>query len=377
VGAYNITIGGATSSNYLITYQPGTLTITPAALTITAVNQTIVQGNLLPPLTASYSGLVNGDTPENLNTAVTLSTTADATSDAGTYTISAANAADPNYTISYAAGSLVITRRASSAELTASTPAAVLGQAVTFATTVLDPGTTLPVLVGEVQFQIDGVNAGDPVAIDVNGIAWFTTSELSFGPHTITAVYPGATNVQGATASVTVTVAHASQTNLAVSATDLRLGSSATLTATVAAQESDPSIGTPTGFVQFAVDGVAYGSPVAVDGSGVAVLGGLSELAVGAHQLTATFTDATGTFATSLGTAVLNVFVPADQSIMFQTPPSANFGDDPIDVVATAGSGLPVAFTLISGPATLTGGRLTFTGVGNVVIRASQAGNNF
>ena len=361
VGAYNISISGATSSNYLITYQPGTLTITPAALTITADNQTIVQGYLLPQLTASYSGLVNGDTPENLNTAVTLSTMADASSDAGTYAIYATDAADPNYTISYAAGSLVITRRASSAELTASTQAAVLGQAVTFATTVLDPGTTLPVLVGNVQFQIDGVNAGDPVALDVNGIAWFTTSDLSLGSHTITAVYSGTTNVQGATASVTVTVAHTSQTNLAVSATDLRLGSSATLTATVAAQESGPSIGTPTGSVQFAVDGVAYGRPVAVNGSGVAVLGGLSELAVGTHQLTATFTDATGTFATSLGTAALNVFVAADQSVMFQTPTSANFGDDSIDLVATAGSGLPVSFTLVSGPATLAGGRLTFT----------------
>ena len=377
VGTYNISIVGATSGNYRISYQTGTLTITPAALTITADNQTIVQGNLLPPLTASYSGLVNGDTPENLNTAVTLSTMADAFSDAGTYTINAADATDPNYTISYAAGSLVITRRASSAELTASTQAAVLGQAVTFATTVLDPGTTLPVVDGSVQFQVDGVSAGDPVALDVNGIAWYSTSALSLGSHTITAVYSGATNVQGATGSVTVTVAHVSQTNLTVSATDLRLGSSATLTATVAAQESGPSIGTPTGSVQFAVDGVAYGSPVAVNGLGVAVLGGLSELAVGTHQLTATFTDATGTFATSLGTAALNVFVAADQSVMFQTPTSANFGDDSIDLVATAGSGLPVSFTLVSGPATLSGGRLTFTGVGNVVIRASQAGNNF
>jgi len=44
-------------------------------------------------------------------------------------------------------------------------------------------------------------------------------------------------------------------------------------------------------------------------------------------------------------------------------------------VSATASSGLPVTFSVLSGPATLSGNTLTFTGTGTVVIAADQAGN--
>ncbi len=40
VGSYPITCGGATSTNYTISYVAGTLTVTTATLTVTADNQT-------------------------------------------------------------------------------------------------------------------------------------------------------------------------------------------------------------------------------------------------------------------------------------------------------------------------------------------------
>ena len=50
--------------------------------------------------------------------------------------------------------------------------------------------------------------------------------------------------------------------------------------------------------------------------------------------------------------------------------------DAPFNLTATASSGLPVAFSLVSGPATLSGSTVTLTGAtGTVSIRASQAGN--
>src|SRR5258708_39416372 len=52
-----------------------------------------------------------------------------------------------------------------------------------------------------------------------------------------------------------------------------------------------------------------------------------------------------------------------------QTP-----GDAPFSLAATAGSGLPVVFTVVPGPATLDGNILTLTGTGLVVIQATQAG---
>jgi hypothetical protein len=54
------------------------------------------------------------------------------------------------------------------------------------------------------------------------------------------------------------------------------------------------------------------------------------------------------------------------------------YGATPFDLTGTATSGLAVNYTLLSGPATLSGTNhktVTITGVGSVVIQASQAGN--
>ena len=108
VGSYQIQCSGLTSANYAVTFADGTLAVTPAPLTITANNQTKLYGAALPTLTASYTGLVNGDTAESLTTAASLSTSATAASPVGGYTISAGGAVDANYTISYASATLTV-----------------------------------------------------------------------------------------------------------------------------------------------------------------------------------------------------------------------------------------------------------------------------
>ena len=109
---YSITASGAVDGNYSIGYVAGNLTLTPVSLTITANNQTKVYGAPLPTLTASYTGLVNGDTAASLTTQPTLTTTATAASGvAGSpYSITASGAVDSNYTIGYVAGNLTITQ---------------------------------------------------------------------------------------------------------------------------------------------------------------------------------------------------------------------------------------------------------------------------
>ena len=108
---YSITASGAVDTDYSISYVAGTLTVTPVALIITANDQSKVYGAALPTLTASYSGLVNGDTSASLTTQPTLTTTATASSHvAGNpYTITASGAVDSDYTISYVAGTLTVT----------------------------------------------------------------------------------------------------------------------------------------------------------------------------------------------------------------------------------------------------------------------------
>ncbi len=66
----------------------------------------------------------------------------------------------------------------------------------------------------------------------------------------------------------------------------------------------------------------------------------------------------------------------SNQAITFGTLAGKTFGDAPFDLSATADSGLPVSFSLVSGPAELQGATVSLTGAGTVIIRASQAGNN-
>ncbi|MGO9469265.1 MAG: beta strand repeat-containing protein, partial [Isosphaeraceae bacterium] len=85
-------------------------TVTPAPLVITANNQAKSYGQANPALTVSYSGFVNGDTPASLTTLPTVTTTATTSSPVGSYPITASGALDPNYTISYVAGTLTISQ---------------------------------------------------------------------------------------------------------------------------------------------------------------------------------------------------------------------------------------------------------------------------
>jgi hypothetical protein len=110
VGSYPITASGGASPNYNLVLSSGTLTITPAPLVIAAENKTITYGMALPTFTATYSGFVNGDTPASLSQPVTFATTAIASSPAGTYPITIAAVAGPNYTLILNNGLLTISK---------------------------------------------------------------------------------------------------------------------------------------------------------------------------------------------------------------------------------------------------------------------------
>jgi sugar lactone lactonase YvrE len=64
------------------------------------------------------------------------------------------------------------------------------------------------------------------------------------------------------------------------------------------------------------------------------------------------------------------------QSITFGPLSQQTAGDAPFSLGATASSGLPVTFTLVSGPASLSGNIVTLTGGGTVTVSASQPGNS-
>jgi Ca2+-binding RTX toxin-like protein len=153
----------------------------------------MVAGSAVPPLTASYSGFVNGDNSSVLSGAPSLSTTATPASPPGAYPISVAQGtlSAANYTFTFVAGTLTVTPATSSATTTAvasSADPSVYAQPVTFTATVSAvSGAGTPT--GTVTFK-DGrkVLATEPL---VNGQATFTTDALKRGSHAITASYGG------------------------------------------------------------------------------------------------------------------------------------------------------------------------------------------
>ena len=94
--------------------------------------------------------------------------------------------------------------------------------------------------------------------------------------------------------------------------------------------------------------------------------------AIGTHPVSVTVTDSKNASANCSTSA--NV-VQAPQTINFGALPDRFYGDAPFTISATATSGLPVSFTLQSGPVTLVGNSVTITGTGLVTIVASQDGD--
>ena len=94
---------------------------------------------------------------------------------------------------------------------------------------------------------------------------------------------------------------------------------------------------------------------------------------VDAGSLTAVVTNAAGNVTSAAATLTV---LKADQNISFAAVPTHYFGDAPFTLTAAANpSGLPVTFSVVSGPVTLSGNTVTITGIGTATIRASQSGN--
>jgi hypothetical protein len=67
----------------------------------------------------------------------------------------------------------------------------------------------------------------------------------------------------------------------------------------------------------------------------------------------------------------------ASQAITFPEIENKSAGDAPFTLAATSSSGLPVSYRVVSGPATVSGNKVTIKGSGRVTIEASQNGNAY
>ena len=116
VGLYDIVPSGLTSQNYNITYANGKLTISQANLTITAVLQSKTYDGLAytGPNSVSYSPFVNGETASVLNGTLSYSILDPSNGydaiNVGSYDIVPSGLTSQNYNITYAKGTLTISK---------------------------------------------------------------------------------------------------------------------------------------------------------------------------------------------------------------------------------------------------------------------------
>ena len=271
---FAITASGAVDSDYTISYAAGILTVTPAPLTITADNQTKVYGAALPTLTVSYSGFVNGDDANNLSTQPTLTTTATARSHVGSYDITASGAVDPDYTISYAGGTLTV----SPATLT------VVADSLTRPEGDANPPLTYS-LSGLVNGDTTSVVSGAPILSTTATIASFDGQY----PITVAVGTLRAANYDFTTVDGNLIVTETSDTTIALTAnpgSTSTYGQALTFTATLI--PFDSAAVPPTGTVQFEVDGIPIGSAVTVVND-TATSDSVSSLHAGGHTIEAMY----------------------------------------------------------------------------------------
>jgi uncharacterized protein (TIGR03437 family) len=96
-------------------------------------------------------------------------------------------------------------------------------------------------------------------------------------------------------------------------------------------------------------------------------------LNAGTQTLSLVFNSAVTGYSNTTATATV-VVSPGPQTVTFAAIPAHTGNDPPFALAASSSSGLAVSFSVLSGPATITGNTLTVTGIGTVVIQASQAG---
>jgi large repetitive protein len=266
------------------------------------------------------------------------------------------------------------------------------GQAVTFTASIgVTPG--LPALTGTVDFKDGGTDLTPGGVTLVGGQATFSTTALGAGSDTITAVYSGDVNFQASqgndSANPQVVQKDSTAVTLLTSPSRLVSGQPVAVAAVVA-NASGP-FGTPTGQVQFSVDGANLGSPVTLVG-GVASHLPTTLLATGGpHTITATYTNSDGNFLGSSKSVIQAVAKDGTRTILASTPTTAVAGQVVVFtaaiVPAAPGSGTPTgtvdfkdgATDLTPGGITFSAGRAFFTtsslGLGHHTVTASYSGD--
>jgi len=344
-GAQTLSVTFTPTGSSNCTFTPATvpLTVKPAVLTVTATNLTMPYAGPLPTLTDAITGFVNGDTSSVVSGTATLSTTATASSAAGTYPITFATQGliASNYTFNYVPGTLTVSQPVAGV-INWPTPAPI------------NYGTTL----GSTQYDATATCNGTPVTG-----TWVYTSPSGpvppAGTQTLNATFlpPVGSACTFTPASVSIVV------------------NKDVLTVTAANQSMSYGGTVPT--LTDAITGYVNGDTSSVV-SGTATLAttGTSSSAVGAYPITFattgltaanyTFNYVPGTLTINQGGGVINW--PTPGTISYGTPLSGT----QLDATATC-NGVPVSGTWVYTPAS---GTVLIAGAQNLLAVFTPSTNN-
>jgi RHS repeat-associated protein len=351
-GTYPITPGGLTSGNYTLGFVPGTLTVIPkSGLVATTV---ILTPNLSSPVygqsltfTATVTPTLGSGTPTgtvqfliggvNFGSAVALlngsaTSTAVATLGAGAHAVSAVYSGD----VAFATSSRAATSTVAKAPLT-----------TTADNKTKASGQTNPLFTA----SYGGFVLGETVA-DLGGTLTFVTPATSSSPPGTYPITPGGlTSGNYALSFVPGTLTVIPKSGLVATTAILTpgllspiYGQSQTFTVTVT-----PTLGsgTPTGTVQFVIDGVDYGPAVGLS-LGIATSTVIASLGAGGHSVSATYYG-DPTFSASTADPITTTVAKAPLSVSAQDKTKVYGQVNPV-FTATYGG-----FVLGQGPGVLGG----------------------
>lgn len=306
VGIYPVTPSGLNSSNYVLTFVTGTLSVVRGGVTV-AVSTTPAPSGLNQPMTftanvgaaAPAAGMPSGTVRffdgatllgSNMLSAGSVSLTTAGLA-AGVHAIQARYEGDGSFLSGTGSASHTVNGAADTPSITIASnrnPSSV-AQSVTLTATI---GMSAGAVGGTVQFY-DGATLVGTSTI-ASGSATFTTTTFAAGSHAITVRYLGSASAPPVISGVFVQAVGASgwknrttSATLSASPNPSALGAAVTLTANITG-----SNGTPAGAVLFMVNGDVVGAPVtltAISGSTAQATFVLPGLPGGRHVVTATY----------------------------------------------------------------------------------------
>lgn len=242
-----------------------------------------------------------------------------------------------------------------------------LGAPITFTatTTATAPGSGAPSS-GTLKFYDGAVLLGSKTP--ATGVASLTTSSLTLGNHSVTAVFSGSTSYTGsASAAITQTVAPALTTTVVTTAPNpSTFGATVTLTATVTSVA-----GTPTGSITFTDGATPLATVTLTAGQATATVGAWT---VGAHPLTATYSGA-ASFQPSTSATFTQQVDRAPSTVALASDPNPSVNGDAVTLTATvtSASGSPSgSVTFTDGPTQL--GTATLVGNTATLLTSALAG---